>query len=257
MLLITGYSIILISMLRQLRRFLWPSVCADSFSLQNFQWCSLSMISTWSHRGRWSPCSLHMWPDTPDLSTSPRVTAFWCSLSLTLRGRPVPPLYFLLQLHEKAYAQSLVMFSFMVGVLLGRDICEVPSSFWRLSWCYMDRRSFVCSLITPSHKTGRLFSECFSSLLSAYPSFCVCVCGGAAMYSGYLLRCRVLLIQTNSLSNVSRSPLMTFARCCKQRTIAFFTLYGWWELKLRYCPVNVGFPTTWRRLERTTAETSW
>ena len=59
------------------------------------------------------------------------------------------------------------------GVLLRRDIGKVSSSFWRLSWCYMDRRSFVFSLITPSHKAGRLFSECCSlppSLVSAYPS---------------------------------------------------------------------------------------
>ena len=59
------------------------------------------------------------------------------------------------------------------GVLFGRDICEVSSSFWRLSWSYMDRRSFVFFLITPSHKASRLFSECClpSFLVSAYPSF--------------------------------------------------------------------------------------
>ena len=33
---------------------------------------------------------------------------------------------------------------------------------------------------------------------------------------------------------------MAFARCCKWRTIPFFTLYEWWDLKLRYCPVKVG-----------------
>ena len=37
---------------------------------------------------------------------------------------------------------------------------------------------------------------------------------------------------------------VTFARCCKRRTIPFFTLYGWWELKLRYCPGNVGLRYT-------------
>ena len=37
---------------------------------------------------------------------------------------------------------------------------------------------------------------------------------------------------------------MVFARCCKQLTIPFFTLYGWWELKLRYCPVKVGLRYT-------------
>ena len=33
---------------------------------------------------------------------------------------------------------------------------------------------------------------------------------------------------------------MVFAQCCKQRTIPFFTLYGCWELKLRYYLVKVG-----------------
>ena len=98
-------------MLGQLRKFLWPSVWADSLSLQIFQWYSLSMISTWSHRRPWSAFSIHMWSATPDFSTSPHVTAFWYSWSLTLRGRPVFPLYFLPQLHGIVYTQSLVMFS--------------------------------------------------------------------------------------------------------------------------------------------------
>ena len=34
------------------------------------------------------------------------------------------------------------------------------------------------------------------------------------------------------------------ARCWKQRTIPFFTVYVWWELKLRYCPVKVGLRYT-------------
>ena len=37
---------------------------------------------------------------------------------------------------------------------------------------------------------------------------------------------------------------MVFARCCKQRAIPFFTVYGWWKLKLRYCPVKVGLRYT-------------
>ena len=37
---------------------------------------------------------------------------------------------------------------------------------------------------------------------------------------------------------------MVFARRGKQRTIPFFTVYGWWELKLRYCPVKVGLRYT-------------
>ena len=35
--------------------------------------------------------------------------------------------------------------------------------------------------------------------------------------------------------------LMAFARYCRQRTIPLFVLYGRWDLKLRYCPVKVGF----------------
>ena len=54
-LLIIGSHIVLISMLSRLRRFFWPRICADSLCLRIFQWCSLSMISTWSHRRWWSP----------------------------------------------------------------------------------------------------------------------------------------------------------------------------------------------------------
>ena len=89
--------------------------------------------------------------------------------SLLMFLRPVSPLYFLLQLHGIAYTQSLVMFSTM-GVLTRERYMR---SFWRLSWCYTDYKFFVFSLITPSHKTGRLFSECCSppSLISTYSSF--------------------------------------------------------------------------------------
>ena len=37
---------------------------------------------------------------------------------------------------------------------------------------------------------------------------------------------------------------MVFARSCRQRTISFFTLDGWWELKFRYCPMKVVFRYT-------------
>ena len=37
---------------------------------------------------------------------------------------------------------------------------------------------------------------------------------------------------------------MAFARRCRQRAIPLFTFYGWWELKLRYCPVKVGLRYT-------------
>ena len=37
---------------------------------------------------------------------------------------------------------------------------------------------------------------------------------------------------------------MVFAWSCKQWTIPFLTLYGWWELKLRYCLVKVGLRYT-------------
>ena len=124
-LLITGSHIVLISMFSCLRRFLWPSICADSLSLQIFQWCSLSMISTWSHRGQWSPFSLYVWPAMLDFSTSPHVTGFRCSWSLTLRRQPVSSLYFLLQLHGIAYTQSLVMFSTMGGLTQKRYLQSV------------------------------------------------------------------------------------------------------------------------------------
>ena len=51
-LLITGSHIVLISMFSRLWIFFWPSICTDSLSLRIFQWCSLSTISTWSHRER-------------------------------------------------------------------------------------------------------------------------------------------------------------------------------------------------------------
>ena len=67
-LIITDSYFVLISMLGRLRRFLGSSIYTDSFSLWIFQWCSWFMISTWSHRGRWSHFSLHMWSATPDFS---------------------------------------------------------------------------------------------------------------------------------------------------------------------------------------------
>ena len=50
-LLITCCHLVSISMLGQLSRFLWPRICADFLNLRIFQWFSLSMISSWSHRG--------------------------------------------------------------------------------------------------------------------------------------------------------------------------------------------------------------
>ena len=64
------------------------------------------------------------------------------------------------------------------------------------------------------------------------------------MRSGQLLRWRLCLRLIISSWYASVSLLMVFARCCKQRTIPFFTSYGWWELKLRYCPVRVGIRST-------------
>ena len=81
--------------------------------------------------------SLHMWATTPDFSTSPHITNFWCSLSLTLRGQPASPLYFLPQLHMIAYTVFSHVLLY-VGFLLRRDIWEVSSGFWRLSWCYVE-----------------------------------------------------------------------------------------------------------------------
>ena len=229
-------------MLGHLRIFLWPSICADSLSLWIFQWYSFSMISTWSHRGQWSPFSLHMWSAMPDFSTSPCVTAFWCSWSLTLRGQSVSPLYFLPQMHGIAYIQSLVMLSSKEGLNRVRYLWSVFKLSKVVLMLYGSQ--ILCIFSDNPFTWGRqtvfwvLFSSFFSCIhLSQF-------WGAAAMYPGYLLHCRVLLILTNSLSNVSGSPLMTFAWCFKQGTIPFFTLYGWWELKLRYCPGNVGLRYT-------------
>ena len=43
---------------------------------------------------------------------------------------------------------------------------------------------------------------------------------------------------------------MVFARRCKQQTIPFFTVDGWWELKLRYCNKTV-FHNCWKKVVAT------
>ena len=68
--------------------------------------------------------------------------------------------------------------------------------------------------------------------------------GADVMCSGLLLQWRLCLKLNISSWYASLSLLMAFAWCCKWWTIPFFTLYGWWELKLRYCPVKVGLQYT-------------
>ena len=99
-------------MLGRLRRFLCPSICADSF-----EWCSLSMISTWSHKGRRSPFSLHMWSATPDFSTSSRITR---SLLVFL----------------KPYLKGAACFSFIFPSKTARD--SVHTVFSHVLLCEID-----------------------------------------------------------------------------------------------------------------------
>ena len=68
--------------------------------------------------------------------------------------------------------------------------------------------------------------------------------GADVMRSGLLLRWRLCLKLIISSWYAWISLLMAFDRYCKRRTIPFFTLYGWWKLKLRYCSVNVGLRYT-------------
>ena len=55
------------------------------------------------------------------------------------------------------------------------------------------------------------------------------LCALGSCYNGGCLK----LIISSWYASVSR--LMVFARCCKQRTIPFFTIYGWWELNCSHC----------------------
>ena len=64
------------------------------------------------------------------------------------------------------------------------------------------------------------------------------------MRSWLLLWWRLCLRLIISSWFASVSLVMVFARCCKQQTIPFFTIYGWRELKLKYCPVKVGLRYT-------------
>ena len=64
------------------------------------------------------------------------------------------------------------------------------------------------------------------------------------MRSGLLFRWSLCLKLIISYWYASLSLLMVFAECCKQRAIPFFTVYEWWELKLRYSPVKVSLRYT-------------
>ena len=50
-----------------------------------FQYFSLLIILTLSHKGRWFPFSFHIWSAIPDFSIFPCTTSFQCSCSLTFR----------------------------------------------------------------------------------------------------------------------------------------------------------------------------
>ena len=59
-----------------------------------------------------------------------------------------------------------------------------------------------------------------------------------------MLQWRLCLRLIISSWYASVSLLMVFARCCKQRTISFFSVYGCWELKLKYYLVKVSLRYT-------------
>ena len=87
------------------------------------------------------------------------------------------------------------------------------------------------------HHTVVSFRVLFFILLSRF-------LGTDVMHSGSLLQWMLCLRLIISSWYASVSLLMVFIRRCKQQTIPFFTVYGWWELKLRYCSVKVGLRYT-------------
>ena len=88
----------------------------------------------------------------------------------------------------------------------GRDISGELNHLWILSWCHMDYTSFGSFWLVLWHR---------ADILLWFFGYCP-----LSSYSGFL-------------------ELMLCAL-----GIHFFTVYGWWKLKLRYCPVKVGLRYT-------------
>ena len=110
---------------------------------------------------------------------------------------------------------------------------------WILSRCHMDYISFGSFQLVLWHRADTVVSFCVLSsiLLSRFLEVNL-------MRSGQLLQWRLSLKLIISSWYASVLLLIVFAWCCKQWIILFFTLYGWWGLKLRYCLVKVGLQYT-------------
>ena len=81
---ITRSQIVLISTLGPLKRQLYSSICADSFSfyfLMSFPVNYSDLIP----QELMTCLSLHMWSSMPDFVVSPLTTAFWCFSTLTFK----------------------------------------------------------------------------------------------------------------------------------------------------------------------------
>ena len=140
------------------KRFLRRSICADSLSLRILQWCSLSMISTWSHREQWSPFSFHMWSATPDFFHFPTSYSLLVFLKPHLKGAACFSFMF-----PSAAAPNRVHTVFSYVLLYGGSYsgeisakcCQTFEGWPDVIWTADPLYFFP---ITPSHKADRLFS---------------------------------------------------------------------------------------------------
>ena len=145
-------------------------------------------------------------------------------------GRHGSSLYTLPQLHRVSYTQFLVML-YSIGAWLRRYIFEESCHSWILSWYrqhifWTFRQGLwyiVDRLVNFRVLSLSLNLDYLEPMLYPVDS---------------LLRWRLSLKLHFYLVCIA---VTTFARYYRQQTISFFTIYGWWELKLRYCPVKVGF----------------
>ena len=118
----------------------------------------------------------------------------------------------------------------------GRDSSGELSHLWILSWCHLDYiyfGSFRLGLLYGADTLCWVFGY---RLLSSNPCLELMLCALGRFYDRvYVFK----LIISSWYASISL--LIAFAWCCKQwNIIPFFTLYGWWEFKLRYCPMIVG-----------------
>ena len=138
------------------------------------------------------------------------------------------------------YTQFLVILNFVGGLTRKRYLCEVEPLVNTVLMSNGQHKLWILSArpLKLGRHTVVILGVSSSIFLSRF-------LGADVMRTGLLLRLRLCLkLIISSSWYAPRSLLMAFARYCKQQTIPFFTLYGWWELKLRYCPVKVGLRYT-------------